>query len=214
MTVNPEPGLCGMRLNRRRIGLLVWSTGTLVVALFLMLGFSQLFQEIPSYTIENLSAKILKGGSPVGFKLAYFGTVLLVAGQFYTLRKAMTQVRDSRVGSRRTWLRAHCYVDIAGAALLLVHSGFPLDFRYANPFPYLRPSWGLVGLTGVQGFAAWLILLTLISGLIGEQLRPRALGRRILRSWLKTHILLTCLLFVFGSIHLFIVLWLKYVSAG
>lgn len=193
---------------------LAWAAGTLVVAFFLASGFSQLSQEIPAYTIQDLSAKVLKGGSPIGFKLAYFGTVLLLVGQFYSLRKTMTQIRRTRLGSRKSWLRAHCYLDLVGSVLLLTHSGFPLSFRYANPFPYLRPSWGLVGLAGVQGFAAWLILLTLVSGFVGEQLRRSASLSRFLRPWLKTHILLTCLLFVFGTIHLIIVLWLRYVSAG
>lgn len=203
-----------MRLNLRLIGPLAWAAGTLAVAFFLALGSSLLFQEIPAYTIEDLSAKVLKGGSPIGFKLAYFGTALLVAGQFYSLRKTMTRIRQARIESRKSWLRAHCYLDLVGGVLLLMHSGFPLSFRYANPFPYLRPSWGLVGLAGVQGFAAWLILLTLVSGFVGEQLRTSSSVSRFLRPWLKTHILLTCLLFVFGTIHLIIVLWLKYVSAG
>lgn len=213
MIVSPEPGPRRTRHNPRPIRILVWAAGTLLVAFFLVVGFWQLFQEIPSYTVENFSAKILKGGSPIGYKLAYFGTILLVTGQLYTLRKGMTRVPHSRVGSRTSWLRAHCYLDMAGALLLLMHSGFPLSFRYANPFPYLRPNWGLIGLVGIQGFAAWLVLVTMISGLVGEQLRTNALGNRLLRPWLSTHILLTCLLFVFGIIHLFIVLWLKYVAA-
>lgn len=203
-----------MRRNLRLIRLLVWAAGTVVVAFFLMLGFWQLFQEIPSYTIQNISTRILKGGSPIGFRLAYFGTILLVTGQFYTLRRATNHMSQSRIGSRRSWLRAHCYLNIAGTILLLTHSGFPLSFRYANPFPYLRPTWGLIGLAGVQGFAAWLVLVTLISGVVGERLLTSALASSLFRHWLKSHILLTCLLFVFGMIHLFIVLWLKYVSAG
>ena len=203
-----------MRLNLRLIRPLVWTAGALSVAFFLALGSSQLLQEIPAYTIEDLSAKVLKGGSPIGFKLAYFGTALLFAGQFYSLRKTMTPIRQTRVGSRKSWLRAHCYLDIMGSALLLIHSGFPFSFRYANPVPYLRPSWGLIGLAGLQGFAAWLILLTLASGFVGEKLRTSPSLSRFLGPWLKTHILLTCLLFVFGTIHLIIVLWLKYVSAG
>lgn len=214
MTASPRPRPHGMRPNPRLIGVLVWAAGTFVVAFFLVVGISQLFREIPSYTIEDFSANILKGGSPIGFKLAYFGTILLVTGQFYTLRKAVTGLPHSRVGSRRSWLRAHCYLDVAGALLLLMHSGFPLSFRYANPFPYLRLNWGLIGLVGTQGFAAWLVLVTTISGLVGEQLRRSALGSCLLRPWLRTHILLTCLLFVFGIIHLIIVFWLKYVSAG
>jgi len=203
-----------MRLNLQLMSPLAWAAGTLAVAFFLALGSLQLLQEIPAYTIEDLSAKVLKGGSPIGFKLAYFGTALLVAGQFYSLRKTMTPIRQTRIGSRKSWLRAHCFLDIMGSALLLVHSGFPFSFRYANPVPYLRPSWGLIGLAGLQGFAAWLILLTLVSGFVGEKLRTSPSLSRFLRPWLNTHILLTCLLFVFGIVHLIIVLWLKYVSAG
>jgi len=202
-----------MRLNLRRIGLLAWAAGTLAVAFFLVLGSPQIFREIPSYTIEEVSGKIVKGGSPIGFKLAYFGTVLLVTGQLYTLRKTAKQARHTRVGSSKSWLRAHCCLDIVGSVLLLMHSGFPLSFRYANPFPYLRPSWGLLGFAGVQGFAAWLVAATLASGLVGEQLQTSAFRNRLFRPWLKTHVLLTCLLFVFGITHLIIVLWLKYVTA-
>lgn len=54
----------------------VWAAGTLTVAFFLSLGFQQLFQAIPSYAIEDLAMRILKGGSSIGFKLAYFGTLL------------------------------------------------------------------------------------------------------------------------------------------
>jgi len=214
LIVSPKPGPRRMRRNSPPIRILVWAAGALLVAFFLVLGFWQLFREIPSYTIENFSAKILKGGSPIGYKLAYVGTILLVTGQLYTLRKGMTRVPRGRVGSRRSWLRAHCYLDMAGALLLLMHSGFPLSFRYANPFPYLRPNWGLIGLAGVQGFAAWLVLVTMISGLVGEQLRTSAFGSYLFRLWLKTHILLTCLLFVLGITHLLIVVWFKYVSAG
>lgn len=214
MTISPEPEPRRTRLSLRLIGLLAWGAGTLAVVFFLVLGSWQLFREIPAYTIEDLSAKILKGGSPIGFKLAYFGTALLVTGQFYTLRKTMAQVRHSRIGSRKSWLRTHCCLDMVGSVLLLTHSGFPLSFRYANPFPYLRPSWGFVGFAGVQGFAVWLVLVTLVSGLVGEQLRTSVIKSRLLRPWLKAHILLTCLLFVFGMTHLIIVLWLKYVSAG
>ena len=214
MTTSPGPGPRRMRPNPRLIGLSVWAAGAFVVVFFLVLGFSQLFQEIPSYTVGDFSAMILKGGSPVGFKLAYFGTALLVIGQFYTLRKATRHVSQSRFGSRRSWLRAHCYLDIAGTILLLIHSGFPLSFRHANPFAYLRPTWGLIGLAGVQGFAAWLVLIMLISGLVGEQLRASPVRSWLLRPWFKTHILLTCLLFLCGITHLLIVLWLKYVTAG
>jgi len=184
----------------------------LVVAFFLLLGFWQLFDGIPSYAAEDLSGKILKGNSPIGFKLAYLGTLMLVTGQLYTLSKTARESSRSHIGSRRGWLRAHCYLDVAGTILVLLHSGFPLSFRYANPLPYLRPAWGLIGLTGVQGFAAWLVLLTLISGLIGEQLLASAHRARLFRPWLRIHILLTSALFVFGAMHLFIVLWLKHVS--
>ena len=105
-------------------------------------------------------------------------------------------------------------MDITGTILLLTHSGFPLGFRYANPVPNLRPTWGIIGLAGVQGSAAWAVPLTLVSGIVGAQLRVSGLGGRLLMPWLKIHILLTRLLFVFGIIHLFIVLWLKYVSVG
>lgn len=203
-----------MTLDSRHIGLLVWAAGTAVVVFFLALGFRQLFQEIPSYTVEDFSAKILKGSSPVGFKLAYFGTALLVAGQFYTLGKTAAEALKAGIGSRTGWLRVHCYFDVAGSILLLLHSGFPLGFRYANPFPYLRLSWGIIGLAGIQGLAAWLVLVILLSGLLGQQLCANTSRHRLLTPWFKTHILLTCLLFVCGTTHLYIVLWLKYVSAG
>lgn len=203
-----------MRSLRGSVLLSVWTVGTLTVTFLLSLGFPQVFQEIPSYAIEDLTMRILKGGSPIGFKLAYFGTLLLVAGQFYTLRKAMRRVPRIGIGSRSAWLRGHCCLDIAGTILLMIHSGFPLSFRYANPFPYIKPTWGIVGLAGVQGFAAWVVLAVLISGLLGEQLRRNPLRLHLIKPWLKIHIVLTCLLFVFGIIHLFIVLWFKYVSAG
>jgi len=203
-----------MRFSPPPTRLLAWAIGTLTVAFFLILGFWQLLHSIPTYTIEDIDFKMLKGGSPVGFKLAYFGTFLLVMGQLYTLRKATAGVSQARIGRRRSWLQAHCYLDVGGVTLVLIHSGFPLSFRYANPFPYLRPTWGFIGLTGVQGFATWLVLVTVISGIVGEGLRASPSRSRLLRPWLKIHVLLTCLLFVFGIIHLFIVLWLKYVSAA
>ncbi len=210
--IDEPPSGRGDRTLARVLG---WLVGTALVMFFLLLGFWQSLAEIPSYAIGEFSARILKGGSPIGFKLAYLGTILLVVGQTYTLRKAvmMNPLRRG-IGSGRSWLGAHCCLDIVGSVLLLIHSGFPLSFKYANPIGYLRPSWGLIGLAGIQGFAAWLVLVTLVSGLVGEQLRVSVGRGGLLRPWLRVHIVLTCLLFFCGIFHLYIVLWLKYLSAG
>lgn len=109
----------------------------------------------------------------------------------------------------------HCFIDIVAATLILLHSGFPLSFTYADAFRYIHPSLGYKGLVGVQGLAAWLVLVSIVSGFFGRYLFARLdIGmRRWFRHWRRVHITISSLLYITAMIHLIIVVWFKYVSA-
>ncbi len=100
--------------------------------------------------------------------------------------------------------------------MILVHSGLPFSFTYADPFAHIYPGLGIRGLVGVQGLAAWLTLILLGSGLFGRYLYGRLrIGRlRIFRRWLFLHICLSGALYVSGVFHLVIAVSLRHISAA
>ena len=186
-----------------------------LIIFFLIVAFPVFFTRLPVTALLNLAPSLLKGGSPIGFKLAYMGVVMLVVAQTYSLRIRAISTRRLRAGPVSEWLNMHCYLTVAGASLILIHSGFPFAFTFANPFNYIYLGWGIIGLVGVQGLAAWLTLLLLFSGIFGKYLYGQ-LGagvRKLFRRWLTFHVTITGALYTTGVIHLIITVWLKHTSA-
>jgi len=149
----------------------------------------------------------IRGGGWIGYRLAFIGTILLLAGQVYSFK--LSQRHSKKL------LDMHCYLTIAGGVLILIHSGFPFAFRYANPFTSIYAGMGIQGLVGAQGIAAWLVFILVISGAFGKYIYGKISPgwRRIFKNWLLLHIALTGALYVTGMIHLFLVLVVKHISA-
>ncbi|MFQ5710429.1 MAG: hypothetical protein ACE5GD_01480 [Candidatus Geothermarchaeales archaeon] len=186
-----------------------------LASLFMMWGFPTFLVGVPPYTLESLTAKEFKGASPLGYKLGYIGTLLMIVAQIYSLRKRTPSKSAKTLGGVRRWLQMHCAADLVAPTLVLIHSGFPYAFKYMNPFRHINPAWGLRGLIGVAGLAAWLTLVSTLSGFFGRhlyaRLDPRA--RVWFKHWRRVHIALSASLYVTGILHLVIVVWLKIVSA-
>jgi len=195
------------RLQRRFTSSFVLAL--LSLTLFL-LGF-----DVPRFIAgPAISSLSLKGGPWLGYKLGYVGTVLMIVSQTYSLIKART-FRRTGLGSRRAWLRIHCFLDLLGPSLILIHAGFPYDFRYADPFRYASMvGQGFVGLVAVAGLAAWLVLTCVASGFFGRYLyREVGVRTRIwFRAWRPMHLFLSGLLYLTGMIHLALVVWFKFIS--
>ncbi|MFQ5763240.1 MAG: hypothetical protein ACE5PO_09410 [Candidatus Bathyarchaeia archaeon] len=180
------------------------------------LGFPSFLVGMPLQAFTDLSLRTLKGGSPVGYTLGYAGAVMLLVAQLYTLRLRTGAERGDRAGEMARWLRIHCYLSLAAAALVLLHSGFPLSFAYADFFRHIRVGWGFAGLWGVQGLAAWLTLTLAVSGFFGRHLygRLRKPLRKWFRRWLHFHVATSGALYVTVVFHLLIAVVLRHVSAA
>ncbi|MCS6785189.1 MAG: hypothetical protein NZ581_08365 [Candidatus Caldarchaeum sp.] len=169
-----------------------------VVVFFLVDGFGPLLENPrPVFDVYGW-----KGGGYFGYRLGYAGTVMLVAAQAYLFRPGGL--------SKLTWLETHCYLTTAGGVLILIHSGFPYSFTYWNFYERIYPSLGIQGLIGMQGLAAWLVLLLIASGVYGRYLYGKA---RVFKQWHLFHSVLSGILYVAGVIHLIIAVSLKHVSA-
>jgi len=183
---------------------------------FLLWDYPKLFLKVPSYTASTFTLRLLKGGAPIGYKLGYLGAVIIVASQFYSIQKRLHPKYTRRLGGRRFWLRIHCLVDVFAIVMVSIHAGFPFSFTYADPFRHIRPLWGVKGWVGVSGLATWFLLATLVSGLYGRYLHSRLDTEMVrwFRSWRLLHIVISTLLYTTGMLHLYISVWLKYISAA
>lgn len=198
--------------RHRRGGLLA---GSFVLALLSLTSLLLVF-DLPSFFATTAGPSLsLKGGSWLGYKLGYIGTVLMIVSQSYSLMKASRSRRAQLFGSRRKWLQIHCFLDLLGPSLVLIHAGFPYDFRYADPFKYARLlRQGFVGLVAMAGLATWLVLTCILSGLFGRYLyREVGVRTRVwFRHWRQIHLFLSGLLYVTGMIHMALVVWFKFIS--
>ncbi len=135
----------------------------------------------------------LKGGSEVGLALAYAGSLLLVAAQFYTIVKRSAWIGFIKaVGGVRPWLTIHIALSFAGLIAVLLHAGFPYAFDTRN-----LVSHGLAGLT------TWLLVASAASGVFGRYIYKRLPAmKRAFSYWKPSHIFITALLFVAAIIHM------------
>lgn len=170
-----------------------------VVLYFMVVGAEALLER----PVASFRPQDLKGDGWLGYKLGYVGAVTLIAAQTFLFRPGLLR--------RYLWLNLHCYLTVAGGILILIHSGFPYSFSYWNPINRIHLGMGLYGLVGLQGVAAWLVLVLIASGIYGRYLYRRA---RVLRSWHRFHSAASGLLYVTGVIHLLLAVYLKYVTAA
>ncbi|MEM4312334.1 MAG: hypothetical protein QXX95_08090 [Nitrososphaerales archaeon] len=184
----------------------------IVVSLLFTIAIYLLYLATPALfiSITFFSFLSLKGGGSLGYKLGFIGSLMLLIAQSYSFK--IFSIKGKNIA--KSWLNMHCYLSITGGILILIHSGFPFSFTYANFFSHIYPGRGLEGLVGVQGLAAWLILVLIFSGIYGKYLYGKInLRWKPFRHWLLFHITLTGVLYVTGIVHLIITQVLEYVSA-
>ena len=136
-----------------------------------------------------------QGGTDYGLLLAYLGLSLTVVAQAYTVVKRIGVPEYIRkLGGAGLWLNIHIVVSLAGFFAILVHAGFPFQFRTSNLWSH-----------GFAAFATWLLLITTISGVFGRYLyRHLPAFKRAFDVWKPTHLVVTALFFIFALVHVWI----------
>ena len=182
-----------------------------IVIYFIIIDIRNILTPIPVNPFRGL-----KGGSWLGYRTGYYGTLLLVASIFYSVIKRLPPRHIQRLGGTRLWLNIHIWLAVSGSILILLHAGFPFEFRYWDPFRYIRLAQGgaVTGLVGFAGLATLIIPFALASGFIGRYLFKRVGGRvrLIFRYWHALHIILTGGLYAAGVVHLILVVWLRFIT--
>ena len=199
-----------MFLSSKRVVLIFVLVLMLFIVYFILADIANVLTPIPLDPFRGLN-----GGSWLGYRLGYYGTLLLVISMGYSVVKRLSPSQARRVGGNRLWLSIHIWLAIIGSFMVLVHAGFPFDFRYYNPFKYVRlAGGGVAGLVGFAGLATLIIPFALASGFIGRYLFKRAEGeiKVVFRYWHVLHIILTGALYVTGVIHLILVVWFRFVT--
>ena len=170
---------------------LSWSAYT--TPIFLMISFIVIIvlQEYRRSIAGSFNG--LKGGSPPGLLLAYAGSLLLVAAQFYTIVKRSAWIGFiKKVGGVRPWLSIHITLSFIGLIAVLVHAGFPYRFNSDDLLNH-----GLAGLT------TWLLIASSASGVFGRYIYKRLPAmKRTFSYWKPSHLLITGLLFFAAIIHM------------
>lgn len=172
-----------------------------VIAYFMAVGAEYLIER----TAASFRVHDLKGGGWLGYRFGYAGTLMLLSAQTYLFRPGLL--------NKLTWLSVHCYLTVAGGALILLHSGFPFSFMYWNPIPRVYPELGFYGLVGLQGSAAWLVLVLMASGIFGRYIYGRVKWARTFKQWHSIHSVFSGLLYVAGLVHLLLAVYLKHQTA-
>ena len=174
--------------TRRKLSLSTFTTPTLlVVSLIVIIVILEDRRTLAGY-FEGL-----KGSSQLGLALAYTGSILLLAAQFYTIVKRSAWIGFMKsVGGVRPWLSIHITLSFIGLCTVLVHAGFPYRFTYANMVDH-----GLAGLT------TWLLIASAASGVFGRYAYKRLPAmKRAFSYWKPSHLFLTGLLFFAAIFHM------------
>ena len=166
-----------------------------VVLLFVLVGVAYLYFGIPRDSRNDLSdsSENWRGDSGRGLFFAYAGTLLVTAAQTYTIVKRVgSPAFGRRVGGVALWLNIHIVLSVIGVVMVLLHAGFPFDFRTDR-----------LTQQAYAGLATWLLLVTMISGVFGRYLYRRLpTGKRAFAYWKETHLVMTVLFFVFALLHI------------
>ncbi|VVB96871.1 Uncharacterised protein [uncultured archaeon] len=94
------------------------------------------------------------------------------------------------LGSIKTWLNLHSYFGLIGFLLVLLHAGFPFQFRYAD--------------FNAGTVSTYLMIIAVVSGFIGRYLY-RLMdegGKKIFKYWRDVHISLVGALFFSIAMHI------------
>lgn len=202
--------LAELHRDRRRGILTLLAALITFIIYFIVADVSNILTPIPPDPLRSL-----KGGSWLGYRMGYYGTLLMVASMFYSVVKRLGPRYGRMLGGSRLWLQIHILLAIAGSLMVLIHAGLPFSFKYYDPFKYIRlAQGGAAGLVGFAGLATLIIPLALVSGFIGRYLYKRiGVGyRKVFRYWHTAHIMLTGGLYVTGVVHLIVVVWLRFVT--
>ena len=137
-----------------------------------------------------------QGGTDYGLLLAYVGLSLTVVAEAYTVVKRIGVPEFIRkLGGAGLWLNIHIVLSLIGFFAILIHAGFPFQFRSSNLFAH-----------GYAAFATWLLLITTISGVFGRYLyRHLPALKRAFSIWKPTHLVVTALFFLFALVHVWVV---------
>ncbi len=97
------------------------------------------------------------------------------------------------MGTVKAWLSLHVYLGLLGPLLVLLHAGFPFEFKYAELFK-----------AGLAGLSTYLMLIVVASGFIGRYLYRRMdeRGRKLFRRWRSVHVPLVGVLFFVILLHI------------
>jgi hypothetical protein len=174
--------------TNRKISLTTYTTPIFLVVSFIVLVVLVEYRRAVAGSFDGL-----KGGSQAGLALAYTGSLLLLAAQFYTIVRRSAWIGFIKsVGGVRPWLSIHITLSFIGLIAVLVHAGFPYRFNQRDPLNH-----GLAGLT------TWLLVASAASGIFGRYIYKRLPAmKRIFEYWKPSHLLITGLLFYAAIIHM------------
>ncbi len=195
---------------RRRAVLILVLMLIFIILYFILSDISSILTPVP---LDPLSR--WKGGSWLGYRMGYYGTLIIVLSMIYSIIKRLKPKQIINLGGIRLWLHLHISLAITGSIMVLIHAGFPLNFRYYDLFKYIRlAQGGVAGLVGFAGLATLIIPFILLSGFIGNYLFKYARGdvKRVFSYWHAIHIILTAFLYLTGIIHLILVSWYGFIT--
>jgi len=161
-----------------------------IVPLIIVFGPDRLFR---SRDLEDL-LRGLKGGRTNGLLLAYTGSLMIVAAQFYTIvKRAGIASFINKLKGSQLWLKIHIALAAGGLAAVLLHAGFPYRFNYDELFT-----------KGFSVLATWLIIASAISGSMGYflfQARTTHM-KRMYAAWKPIHSIIAILTLFFSVAHM------------
>jgi len=174
--------------TKRKISVTKYTTPIFLVVSFIVIVVLIEYRRAVAGSFDGL-----KGGSQAGLALAYTGSLLLVAAQFYTVVKRSAWIGFIKtVGGVRPWLSIHITLSFIGLIAILVHACFPYRFNQHDLLDH-----GLAGLT------TWLLVASAASGVFGRYIYKRLPAmKRIFGYWKPSHLLITGLLFFAAVIHM------------
>jgi len=94
------------------------------------------------------------------------------------------------IGSIKAWLNLHTYFGLIGFLLVMLHAGFPFQFRYT--------------VFNAGTVSTYLMIIAVVSGFIGRHLYRHMdeRGKKIFKYWRNVHVPLLGILFFSIAIHI------------
>ncbi|MCF8884536.1 MAG: hypothetical protein QXK95_00305 [Nitrososphaerota archaeon] len=168
-----------VRKNQKKIDLALRLAYIALLILLLVFFTSRFIDSLlrePTYRLEEF-----RGGYTIGFRYAYVGGWMITLSQLYVVLKYV--VGGFRIKIKlATWLDLHCILNATGFTLVIIHSGFPYQFRYWEPFTKVNLLEGLYGLIGVRGLLTWLVIILFTTGCLnryGKNIKLKSITHKI-----------------------------------